>query len=348
VSAITGGGRALAVAALLGVVALWSSTFVATKLLFGQAGPTQIALLRFVVASAILLPIARESAVGVRLPLGRLALLGLTGVTGYFTFQNVGLVYTSASAAALILACLPALVAGVAALMLGERLSRRRAVGVGASVLGVTLIVLAGEPGATAPAPLLGNGLILLAAASWTAYTILGKGAEGLPVRVVSAGGVAFGAVFLVPFAVVETIATGPPRLDLAGWLGILYLGAGASAAAFFLWSYALRRMEASEAAVYLNLIPLLAVVLAAVALQEEVGVAEVVGGALVIGGVIMASRAAALPTVQSVRQPSGDDQQSSGSLPHRHSERQRGIRGPAVAALGDAAQETDSSLRSE
>jgi drug/metabolite transporter (DMT)-like permease len=272
------------------VVILWSSTFVATKILIGQAGPTQIAFLRFVVATAILVPIALRSHIGERLPWGRLSLMGLTGVTGYFTFQNVGLVYTSASAAALILACLPAFVAGVAALFLGEKLSGRRALGVLASIVGVVLIVLTGKPEPSSPNPLLGDALMLLGALAWTAYTVLGKGIERLPFQVVSAGSVACGALFLAPLALAETLGGGLPSLSPTGWLGILYLGAGASAAAFFLWGYALRKLEASEAAVYLNLVPLIGVVLAATMLQEAVGMAEVIGGALVIGGVTFAS----------------------------------------------------------
>jgi drug/metabolite transporter (DMT)-like permease len=288
--------RSLSVLALLVVVALWSSTFVATKLLFGQAGPTQIAFLRFVVACAILLPLASRVPRPARLPLGRLAILGLTGVTGYFFFQNVGLVYTSASDASLILACLPALVAGVAALFLGETLSRRRAVGVLASVAGVAAIGLTGEPAANAPNPLLGNGLILLCALAWTAYTILGKGMEKLPFQLVTAGSVAFGALFLAPLAVVETLSLGPPTLSALAWLGVLYLGAGASAAAFYLWNYALRHLDASEAAVYLNLIPILGVALAAATLGESVGVVQILGGSLVVGGVTVASGAAGSP----------------------------------------------------
>jgi drug/metabolite transporter (DMT)-like permease len=285
-------GRPAAIAALLVVVLIWSSTFVATKLLFGQAGPSQIALLRFVVAFAILLPFTWRGLARRTLPWGRLALMGLSGVAGYFTLQNIGLVYTSASDAALILACLPALVAVAAAAFLGERLNRLRGLGVLASVVGVVVIVLLGEPEPTAPDPLLGNGLMLLCALSWVVYTTLGKGTEQLPALIVSAGSIAFGTLFIAPVALVETLGRGLPTLTGGGWLGILYLGLGASAGAFFLWNYALRRLDASEAAVYLNLVPLLGVILAAVTLHESIGPAEVLGAALIVGGVTFAGRA--------------------------------------------------------
>ncbi len=285
--------RTLAIAALLAVVLIWSSTFVATKLLFGQIGPLALASLRFLVATAILVPLADWRAAG-PLPWGRLALLGLTGVTAYFVCQNVGLVYTSASAASLILACIPALVAGVAALLFRESLNRQRLAGVLASMAGVAAIVLAGKPEPSAPAPLLGDALLLGSALAWTAYTVLGKGLERLPFQVTSAASVGFGALFLLPPAGIEVASTGLPTLTPDGWLGVVFLGAGASAAAYYLWAYALRTLDATEATVYLNLIPLVGVALAVATLGESVGPLEVVAGVLIVAGVTFASRAPA------------------------------------------------------
>lgn len=282
--------RALAICSLLVVVAIWGSTFVATKLLLDQIGPIGVALLRFAVASAILVPLADWR--GARpLPWGRFALLGLTGVVAYFVCQNVGLVYTSASAASLIIACVPICVGIAAVVFLREVLSLRRVAGVASSVVGVALIVLAGRPEPSAPAPLLGNLLILGAAVAWAAYTTMCKGLERLSFRVISAATVGFGAIFLLPLAAWEHASRGAPSLTVGGWLGILYLGAGASAAAYFLWNYALRHLDAAEAAVFLNLVPLVGVVIAAVVLRESIGPFELAGGALVVAGVTLATR---------------------------------------------------------
>ena len=284
--------HARGVAALLVVVALWSSTFVATKMLFDQIGPLGIALLRFVIASAILIPLADWRCVR-PLPWGRFALLGLTGVTLYFVGQNVGLVYTSASAASLIVACVPATIAVAAAVFLKERLTLLRIGGIAASVIGVGIIALTGKPEASAPAPLLGNLLVLGGVLSWTVYTALGKDVEHLSFRVTSAASVGFGALFTLPLAGYEMATQGLPQLTPLGWLGVLYLGAGASAAAYFLWNYALRQMDASECAVYLNFVPALGVALAALTLGEAIRIPDIVGGALIIAGVTLASRSA-------------------------------------------------------
>lgn len=282
--------RARGIVALLIVVAVWSSTFVATKMLFDQIGPLGIALLRFVIASAILIPLADWKSVS-PLPWGRFALLGFTGVTLYFVGQNVGLVYTSATAASLIVACVPATIAIAARVFLGERLNLSRIVGIVASILGVVLIVFDGKAEPAAPSPLLGNLLVVGGILAWTAYTMIGKDLERLPFQVTSAASVGFGALFTAPLAGWEFATQGLPQLTPLGWLGVLYLGAGASAAAYFLWNYALRQMDASEAAVYLNLVPVLGVALAALTLGESVTTLAVVGGALIVVGVTVASR---------------------------------------------------------
>ena len=297
--------RARGAIALLIVVALWSSTFVATKMLFGQIGPLGIALLRFVIASAILIPLADWRSAR-PLPWGRFALLGLTGVAIFFVGQNVGLVYTSASAASLIVACVPATIAIAAAIFLKERLNRSRIGGIAASIAGVGVIALTGEADSSAPAPLLGNLLILGGILAWTVYTTLGKDVEHLSFKVTSAASVGFGALFLAPLAGYEFATQGLPALTPVGWIGIVYLGAGASAAAYFLYNYALRQMDASEAAVYLNIIPALGVALAALTLGETIRLSDVVGGVLIIAGVTIASRRAARPAPIATREAVG------------------------------------------
>lgn len=283
--------KALATAALLLVVVIWGSTFVATKLLFEQIGPVQLALARFIIAAAILIPLVDWRA-SRPLPWGRLAVLGLTGVTAFFLFQNIGLVYSSATATSLILGCVPAFIAASAAVFLGEKLSPRRIAGIVGSVTGVALTVAGGRSDASSPNPVLGGALILGAAVAWTIYTSIGKGLDRLPFQVITAASVGFGALFLLPFGVLETLWRGWPTLTIEGWLGVLYLGAGASAAAYYLWNYGLRQLDASEAGVYINLVPLVGVVLAAVAIRETVGPFEMVGGALIIAGVAVARRA--------------------------------------------------------
>jgi drug/metabolite transporter (DMT)-like permease len=101
----------------------------------------------------------------------------------------------------------------------------------------------------------------------------------------------------LLPLAAFEVAAEGMPQVNLQGWLGMAYLGAGASGIAFMLYSSALKHVDASEAGVYTNLIPIVGVVLGMM-LGEPLSVRAIIGGLVVLVGVWLTSRrpAVALP----------------------------------------------------
>src|SRR5437763_657315 len=107
--------RLFAIGSLLLVMLIWGSALVVTKSTEAEVPPLLLALLRFVIASAILIPIAQARG-GLTLlpspiPWRMLAFMGLTGVTLYIMTSNLGLVDTTASDAALIQGSTPALTA---------------------------------------------------------------------------------------------------------------------------------------------------------------------------------------------------------------------------------------------
>ncbi len=281
--------RTLAVAALVLTVTIWGTTFVATKVALREVGPFTLTLLRFALACAVLLPLAwseRRCRQG-PLPWRQLALAGLVGGFLHFALQNVGLVYTTASKASLILGSVPALTALLSILVLHESVSALRGVGIVASVVGVVGIVLASEAGAWEGGMLVGDVMVAGAGIAWAAYTVQAKGLESTTgAAVVSAASVGFGALFTLPFGCCEVATQGLPAPTLASWLAIAYLGLVASAAPFLFWNHALSQLDASEAAAYVNLVPVVSVLGAVVLLGETVAPAQLVGGALVLAGV--------------------------------------------------------------
>jgi drug/metabolite transporter (DMT)-like permease len=288
--------RALAVGALVVTMLLWGTGPALTKIVLAELPPLLLALLRFVIASLLLLPLAQSRgglALPRPLPLGKLVLMGLTGVTIFFAGSNLGLVYSSAADAALIQGAIPAVTTVLAVAVLRERVDRWRVGGIAVSLLGVGLIVLTGSPTASAPNPLLGNLLTFVAVFSWAIYTMLGKSLGGVSELVVTAYSVLFGTILLVPFAAYEL--RDQPTLVVAptSWLVVLFLGAGASGVAFLLWNYALRVLDASLAASYINLIPLIGVATAAVFLGESLSPSQLLGGALILAGIWLATRTA-------------------------------------------------------
>jgi drug/metabolite transporter (DMT)-like permease len=77
----------------------------------------------------------------------------------------------------------------------------------------------------------------------------------------------------------------------LRGWAVLLYLGVVASALTLFLWNYALRYVEASAAAIYVNLIPVVGLIFA-LALGETASLLQILGGIIAVSGVLLSEAA--------------------------------------------------------
>lgn len=285
--------RTSALLALIATVTIWGTTFVITKVALEGFHPLALSFWRFVLALVLLLPMARREhrAPAAAPPWRQLVLFGFFGGAAYFATQNIGLVYTTGAKASLILASVPALTAVASQWLLGEKVSVARLGGGLLSILGVALIVLGDNGGRAGQNEILGDLLIVGSALSWTAYTILSKGAEGrVSPAVTSAATVGFGALFLAPLWLAELAATPPLQPTVPSLLALCFLGLVASAAPFLLWNYALTKIDASEASVFINLVPLVAVTSGVVFLQEPVTAAHLLGGGIVLAGVWLAS----------------------------------------------------------
>jgi drug/metabolite transporter (DMT)-like permease len=291
-SVISASARASALLALVVAAAIWGSTFVVAKILLDEAAAFFIAAARFAIALAVLWPLllwrGRERAAVYLRPafIG----LGLLGVAGNFGLQNLGLAYTGAADAALIVALTPVAIAALAAVFLSERLVRRQLTGIALSICGVILITGAG--GVATPAAVLGDLLIAASTLAWAGYTLLGKRLSPRhSAATIATAGIGWGVAFLVPLALVEAVVVSPPELSLLGVAALAYLGIAASAATFLLWNYALNAVGASVAGTFLNLIPVFGVAFALLA-GESVSLLQLGGGAAVGFGVWLAASA--------------------------------------------------------
>jgi len=215
--------------------------------------------------------------------------MALIGVVLYYAVFNYSLVYTSAAQGALVQSCIPAMTALVAVVWLREQASALRWTGIVLSMLGV-LIVFSGSAAQSGGASLLGNVLMFVSSVLWGVYTSMAKRVAAFDAIQVTAGIIGAGALMLLPLAGFELAADGMPNVDLQGWLGMAYLGAGASGLAYMMYSAALKHMDASEAGVYTNLIPIVGVI-TGVVLGEPLSLRAIVGGVVVLVGVWMTSR---------------------------------------------------------
>jgi drug/metabolite transporter (DMT)-like permease len=281
---------------LLVTMVIWGSTFVVTKGINEQVPPFTLAFVRVMIGAVVLLVCAfvrqvrgGEHSRWSALPWGSMVTMALLGVVAYYAVFNYSLVYTSASQGALVQSCIPAMTALVAVVWLREHASAVRWLGIALSMVGIA-IVFSGSAAQAGSASLLGSLLMFISALLWGIYTSMAKRVASFDALQVSAGILGAGAILLLPLAAFEVIAAGIPQVNLQGWLGMAYLGAGASGVAYMLYSAALKHVDASEAGVYTNLIPIVGVVLG-VMLGEPLSMRAIVGGAVVLVGVWLTSR---------------------------------------------------------
>lgn len=297
------------IAALVLASLLWGSADVAGKLALSAFPPATLAALRFAVALAILWPLARWRG-GMRAPARAAAPLGLLGVALTFLLQNLGLDRTTATNASLLQGASPIMILVLAALFLGERLGARRIVAVGAAIAGVAVVTLPGREAVRAPG--LGDLLVLASTVCFAAFVVLGRKAFPtygmLPVLT---GMAAWGTAALIPLAVIESSRAIPSAISPGQVALVLYLGAGCSALTYALWGYALRHVEAGQAATFDSLIPIVGVVTAALVLRETPRAWHLFGGMLVLGAVWMTvteRRTAAPPAPQHIGTATGHE----------------------------------------
>jgi drug/metabolite transporter (DMT)-like permease len=281
---------------LLVTMVIWGSTFVVTKGINDQVPPFTLAFVRVAIGALVLLACAwvRQARGGSHtrwssLPWGTMVTMGLIGVVLYYAVFNYSLMYTSASQGALVQSCIPAMTALVAVVWLREHASALRWSGIVLSMVGI-LIVFSGADVESGSGSLLGNVLMFASAVLWGVYTSMAKRVATYDAIQVTAGIIGAGALMLLPLAGFEIAAAGMPSVNTQGWLGMAYLGAGASGLAYMMYSAALKHMDASEAGVYTNLIPIVGVVMG-VMLGEPLSLRAIIGGLVVLVGVWMTSR---------------------------------------------------------
>lgn len=280
---------------LLIAIVIWGGAYVVTKAGLDAVPPMWLALLRYVVASVLLVPLALARGGLARLPRPipwrTLVLMALSGVGLYYVLFNLGISYTTASQSALIQSSIPVVTAIMAVLWLGERLSAQRVAGIVLAVAGVALIVARTPASGTGSNPALGNTLTIASVFSWGVYTMFAKRiANADPLAVTTLVSV-IGTVMLIPAALVETTDISLASISTKGWLAVAFLGVFPSAVAYLLFNRALRDIDASVVGTLMNLTPVIGVLSGVIVLGETVTTTAIAGGVIVLAGVFVSMR---------------------------------------------------------
>lgn len=216
-----------------------------------------------------------------------LLLLALCEPFLLFTFETLGLQYTSASQGGMIVACVPMTVAIGAYLVYKEKISRRCIAGILFAVVGVGIVSAFGEANEHGSNPLLGNFFIFCAVLSATCYALTVKHlATRYHFMYLSAIQVFGATILFLPGAIMSPL---PENLSWQALGALIYLGLGITFLVYFVINYALTQIKAANVILFSNLIPVATLVLAFLFLGETLTPVQYAGAALVLGGMFLA-----------------------------------------------------------
>lgn len=271
----------------------WGGTWIAGRVIAQEvSAPLAIAALRFVVTALVLAGAVLLS--GKALPRlqtsrewGVVCGLGFFGIFLYGLCFFYGLQHISAGRGALVVALNPVVIVIAAWLFGQERMNRRKALGSAIALAGCLTVIGNGNPLALIEGTVgVGEWLIVGCVLSWAAYTFIGRQAtQTLSPLATTLYGSLVGALFLGIAALIQG-AIEPFSWSWRVWAGMFFLAIFGTAIAYTWFTEAVHQLGAGHASVFINLVPVFAVLQAALLLDERLGLSVLFGGLLVIAGV--------------------------------------------------------------
>jgi len=283
---------------LLMTALFWGGTFIAGRVIVGHVNPVAAAFLRFVVASVFLVALTLKNE-GLFRPMGgkkiiALLLLGITGVFAYNLFFFKGLELISAGRASLIIANNPIFIALFSFLFFAEKMTPLKVFGIIISVTGAVLAISGGNPAALLSGGLgMGDAYIFCAVCSWVAYSLIGKKVmnQFSPLAAVT-GAAVTGMVMLSIPACLSGMPAEIPLYRPIDWAAIFYLGFFGTVLGFVWYYDGIKAIGPARAGLFINFVPLSAITLGYLLLDEPVTFWLLFGAVLVIAGVILTNAA--------------------------------------------------------
>ncbi len=278
----------------------WAGNLVLGRALAGSFPPVSLAVGRWVVALACLLPFVIGTIGAQRAALlrsrGLVLACGAFGIAGYNALGYLALRSASAASVAFLNSTLPLMVP-LAAFLLGvERVAGRTLAGIALSFVGVTWIVARGDPSTLSALSLSGGEpLVLVAVANYAVYSVLlrRRPADIDPLAFLAATMVA-GLLVLLPFWVWELAQGAAIPTSYGPIAAVLYIGVFASLLAFIIWNRCVTALGPSMTGASFHLVALFTAALAFLLLGEPVRPFHLVGAALILGGFGLATLRAA------------------------------------------------------
>jgi drug/metabolite transporter (DMT)-like permease len=284
---------------LLLMIIIWGSNFSVVKYALRDFPEVSFNALRLLIASAVFLVaiavVRARARAGLRPPeppispreWRALLFLGIIGTGFYQLLFLAGVARTSVANSSLIFGCTPVAVAIMSSLAGHDRLNLARWAGAALSFSGIyTLVGLRAE---ISSATLVGDALIFGAMLCWSLYSVA---AQPLLRRhsplIVTGWAMTTGTVVYMAFAVVPMMRTDWSAISATSWVLMTLSALLALAFSYIVWYTAVQKIGSSRTAIYSNLTPIVAMIVAAIWLGEVITRTQILGAALILSGIAL------------------------------------------------------------
>jgi drug/metabolite transporter (DMT)-like permease len=273
---------------------IWGLAFVAIRRADFELSPINLALLRWLLASAGFLAVSpfllKPKVKFERRDLLRLLVISLLNVPAYHLALNFGETTVSSGLAGFLVAMGPVLIAVFSAVLLKEKLGRKLALALAIGVAG-TLVMFVPDLSLNSAGSILGPMEVLVAAFSFALFSVLSKplvtkyGSASVTIWAALAGTLML-LPLLSPNFGAETIS-----LSLEGWISVLFLSLLSTVAGYLMFYALVSRSAVLKLGIQMYLIPVVSVIGGILLLQEGLNTYTIAGGAVLLLSVAIATR---------------------------------------------------------
>lgn len=276
---------------------IWSGNFVIASGFVDALPPITLAAFRWITATIAFLPFAwkfiKEEKDALLAHKWSLLFAALSGVTMFNTLVYISARTTDTVNMALFATTTPIFVIILSRIFLGEKISLFRAVGLIVAISGMLTIASRGSIDVLLDMTFrMGDIWMLIAGLLWAVYSILVK-RKPKEISQYSFLGVVFaiGVIPLIPAAIIEQQFHPAWAMSPAIVSAVLYIGLGASLAAFFLWNSAVTIIGPGTSSLFQYFMPVFSGIGAFFLLGQPITGSHAIGFVLIVTGVVLATR---------------------------------------------------------
>jgi drug/metabolite transporter (DMT)-like permease len=277
---------------LLLTAIFWGGTFIAGRIVSKDMEPFSAAFFRFLIANVfmVLLLLRKEPRLP-RLGFSQILLticLGATGIFLYNVFFFEGLKTIEASRASLIIALNPVLISAGAAIFYKDKWGVVKVLGMILSLAGAATVITRGDFSSVWHGGVgRGEFFMLGCVLSWVSFSLLGKKSLTAlsPLASICYASIAGNGLLVFP-AFSEGLWTSVLSVKIIDWIALFYLGFFGTVLGFVWYYDGIGKIGPAKAGLYINLVPVTAVMMGWMFLGERIGVAVAIGALLVVSGI--------------------------------------------------------------